>query len=134
MAGPQTDHRSVRGWRAEFKGWWKIAKYVDIVFEKSRHAPGSTSMYRECCQIFCMRTCAGEMEFSAVGCEFRKKNPHISFAVKSAITSAGLRDMWKPGMAMALFYIDPWKDRLDGLELGRTDNEETKKTQEPPAK
>ena len=129
MAAPHTDHRSVRGWRADFKCWWKMAKYVDVVFDKSRNAPGSTSICRECCQSLSTRTCTGETEPSAVGCKFHRENSHIPFAIKSAMVSARLRDMWKPRITMALFYIDPGKTDLmdvDWVKQIREDNDETK--------
>jgi hypothetical protein len=106
-----------------------MAKYVDVVFDKSpNNGPGSTSICRDCCQILSTRTCTGEIELSANGCRFHKKHPDVPFAVRSTITSVRLRDMLRPSMAMVFFYIDPGETDL--MDVGwvkqiREDNEVT---------
>ena len=127
MAVPRSDSQNVR---AEFKTWWYMAKYVDVVFDKSGNNPGSTSICRDCCQILSTRTCTGETQLSATGCDFHRRHPNIPFAIKSQIASLRLREMLRPNMSMALYYLDsgdtdlmdvPWIKQL------REENEETKK-------
>lgn len=127
------DNQQIRGWRNEFRCWWRMAKYVDVVFDSSGQGPGSTSICRACCQILETRTCTGETEKTANGCQFHQDNPNVPFAVTSTVTSARLRDMIRPSIFMRFYFLKPGKRNTDLMNLSwvkqiRNDNDETSKT------
>jgi hypothetical protein len=128
----RTDNQQIRGWRNEFRCWWRMAKYVDVVFDKSGQGPGSTSICRSCCQILETRTCNGDTDLSASGCTFHLEHPHVPFAVTSTVTSSRLRDMLRPSIFMRFYFLRSGAS-MDLKDVGwvktiREGNEETRKS------